>query len=177
MVATVRIIRLTGSTPTITDITNINTRANSEDSHSVSSVTNPIRIPTSGKNYSFWVCTRLDCSVAPSGTINNIKWYTDGTNSLGTGVNCKMNTATTYIQATGTTGVTGVELTTNSYSTLNSSPVNAFSFTANAPKSVSGSTQTTGQFGDLVVYQIEVESSAIAGNTGTETFFWQYDET
>ena len=65
MVATVLIKRLTGAGPSATDITGINTRANAFDTHTVADTANPIQIPTSGTNYSFWVTTRLDATVAP----------------------------------------------------------------------------------------------------------------
>jgi len=67
MVATITINRLTGSSGSITetDITSINTRANTIDSHTTGDTSNPIEIPSSGTNYSFWVNTQLDATVAP----------------------------------------------------------------------------------------------------------------
>lgn len=177
--ATVLIRRLTGAGPTATDITSINTRANAEDAHSTAGTTNPIQIPAAGTNYSYWVVTRLDCTVTPAGTINNIKWYTDGGNGFGTGVTCKVNTASGYVQATGTAGTTGTQLTTGNYATLAGAPSDAFAFTTGSPLSVTGSitNPSTGQFGDRVVYQIEVGSTASPGATPAETFTWRYDET
>lgn len=180
MPATVTIRRWTGSTgsPTKTNITGINTRANAEDAHSTAGTTNPIQIPSTGTNYSFWVATRLSVDTAPTGTINNIRWYTDTGNGFGTGVTCKMNTATSYIQATGTNGETGTQLTTSAYSTLAGSPTDAFAFSSGSPKAVTGTiTASTGDLGDFVVYQIEVASTASPGATPTETFTWRYDET
>lgn len=176
MPATVQIVRLTGAGPTATDITSINTRANAEDAHSTAGTTNPIQIPTSGTNYSYWVTTRLNCTVAPSTSISNIKWYTDGSNTLGTGVAMKVSTATGYTQATGTAGTTGLQLNTTNFSTLAGAPVDAFTYTSASPLSVTGTTSTTGQFGDRVVYQIEVGSTASPGATGQETLTWRYDE-
>ena len=179
MAATVTIRRLTGAGPTSTDITSINTRANAEDAHSTAGTTNPIQIPAAGTNYSFWVVTQLSVDVTPAGTINNIKWYTDGANGFGTGVTCKMNTATGYVQATGTTGTTGDQLTTGAYATLAGAPTDAFAFTSGSPKSVTGtmSNPSTGALGDRVVYQIEVGTTAGPGATPQETFTWKYDET
>jgi hypothetical protein len=181
MPATVTIRRWTGASgsPTKTNITGINTRANAEDAHSVVGTTNPIQIPETGTNYSYWVATRLSADTAPSGTINNLRWYTDGANGFGTGVTCKMNTATGYIQATGTPGLTGTQLTTGAYATLAGAPTDAFAFTSAAPKSVAGSINgpSTGDFGDFVVFQIEVASTAGPGATAQETFTWKYDET
>ena len=176
MAATVLIRRLTGAGPTATDITSINTRANAYDTHSTADTTSPIQIPAAGTNYSYWVVTRLDCTVAPTTAINNIKWYTDGSNGMGTGVTVKVNTATGYVQATGTTGVTGTQLTTGNYATLAGAPTDAFAYTSGSPLSVTGSTSTTGQFGDRVVYQVEVGTTATPGATSAETFTWRYDE-
>jgi hypothetical protein len=184
MPATVIINRWTGSSgsPTYTDITSKNTVANAVDSHqgTASTSTNPIRIPSSGTNYSFWVVTRLQATAAPAGTIDNIKWYTDGSNNFTTpGVDCIGNTATTYVQALGTTGTTGLALGTTNYTTLTGTAANVFSsFTSGSPKSVTGSiVGTTGHFGDLFVYQITVGTNATPGTTAQETFTWSYDET
>ncbi len=177
MAATVLIRRLTGSGPSATDITSINTRANAEDAHSTAGTSNSILVPTSGTNYSYWVVTRLDVTAITSGTVDNVKWYTDGSNNFGTGVTCKVNTATGYVQATGTAGTSGTQLTTGNYATLAGAPSDAFGYTSGSPLSVSGSTTSTGQFGDRVVYQIEVGTTAASGATAQETFTWKYDDT
>lgn len=177
MVATVLIRRLTSTGPTATDITSINTRANAYDTHSTADTTSPVKIPASGSNYSYWVVTRLDCTVAPSGSLSNVQWYTDGTNSLGTGVTMVVSTATTYVQASGTAAETGIVLNTTNYSTLAGAPSNSFAYTSAATLVVSGTTSTTGQFGDRVVYQVVVASTASPGATAQETITWQYDET
>lgn len=181
MAATVDIKRWTGpvGTPVKTTITSINTRANAYDTHSTGDTTNPILIPSTGTNYSYWVVARLSASVTPTGSITNIKWYSDGANGLGTGVSCLGNSATGYVQATGTAGVTGAQLTTAAYATLAAAPTDVFAFTSTATKAIAGtlSNPTTGDFGDLFVYQMNVINTAGAGATPTETFTWQYDET
>lgn len=177
MAATVIINRLTGAGPTATPITSINTRANAEDAHTTAGTTNSILVPAAGTNYSYWVVTRLEVTAITSGTVDNLKWYTDGSNNFGTGVTCKVNTATGYVQATGTAGTTGTQLTTGAYATLAGAPTDAFAYTTGSPLSVSGTTAATGQFGDRVVYQIEVGTTAASGATATETFTWRYDDT
>lgn len=177
MAATVKINRLTGAGPSYTDITGINTRANAEDAHSTAGTTNSVLVPAAGTNYSFWVVTQLEVTAITAGTVNNLKWYTDGANNFGTGVTCKVNTATTYVQATGTTGTTGDQLTTSAYSTLAGTPVDAFGYTSGSPLSVTGTTSAVAKFGDRVVYQIEVASTAASGASGQETFTWKYDDT
>lgn len=179
MAATVTIRRLTGAGPTSTDITGINTRANAEDAHSTAGTTNPIQIPAAGTNYSYWVTTQLSVDVTPAGTINNIKWYTDGANGFGTGVTLKVGQATSYVQATGTPGTTGTQLTQVNHAGLTGAPVDGFGYTAASPLAVTGtmSNPSTGALGNRVVYQIEVASTAAPGATPAETFTWKYDET
>lgn len=179
MSATVIINRWTGSTgaPTKTNVTGINTRLNAEDAHSTAGTSNSILIPSSGTNYSFWAVFRLAISAITGGTVSNIKWFTDGASGLGTGVTAKVNTATTYVQATGTTGTTGTQLTTGNYSTLAGAPSNAFGYTSGSPLSVSGSSSSTGDVGDFVVLQTEVATSAGQGATGQETITFRYDDT
>lgn len=185
MPANVQIHRLTGSgAGTGTNITGINTRANAEDAHSTSGTSNPVRIPTSGHNYSYWVSTRLNAQTSPSGTINNLRWFTDGTNNFGTGIDCFVARANQganagYRQATGTVGVTGDELNTTNHTGLVANPVNAFTYTSSSPLNLSGSISNpnTGYFGDIVVYQIRVANTASPGVSGQETFTFRYDET
>lgn len=176
MAATVIINRLTGAGPTATDITSINTRANAEDAHTTAGTTNSILVPAAGTNYSYWVVTRLNVTAITSGTVDNVKWYTDGANNFGTGVTMKANQATAYTQATGTAGTTGLQLTVGNYATV-TTPVDAFTFTSGSPLSVTGTTTGTGQFGNYVVYQIEVGTTAASGATATETLTWKYDDT
>lgn len=177
MAATVLIRRLTGAGPTATDITSINTRANAEDAHTTAGTTNSILVPAAGSNYSYWVVTRLDVTAITAGTVNNLKWYTDGSNNFGTGVTAIGQTATGYVQATGTAGTTGTQLTTGNYATLSAAPVDPFTFTSGSPKSLTGTTTVTGQFGDYFVYQLVVGTTAASGATAAETFTWQYDDT
>jgi hypothetical protein len=120
----------------------------------------------------------LSASTTPTGTIDNIRWYADGANNFGTGVTCKGEQATSYVQATGTVGTTGSQLTTGNYSTV-TTPVDVFTYTSASPKSVTGSivNANTGDFGNFFVYQIEVGTTASPGTTAQETFTWLYDET
>jgi hypothetical protein len=185
MAATVQVGRKTGAgAGSFTDITGINTRANAEDVHSTAGTSNPIRVPTSGTNYSYWVTTRLKATVTPAGTIDNLNWYTDGANGFGTGITCKVAKASTganagYVQATGTAGTTGTQLTQGNHAGLDAAPVDAFGKTSGAPLALVGSiaNPSTGEFGDHVVYQIEVGTTAGPGATAQETFTFTYDET
>lgn len=177
--ATVTIRRLTGAGPTSTDITSINTRANAQDAHETADVDNPIQVPAAGSNYSYWVTTQLNATSSPSGTIDNLRWYADGNNNFGTGVTCIGQEATSYVEATGTPGVTGTELTTGNHAGITGAPADVFTHTSGSPKSLTGSISnpTTGAFGSRFVYQIVVGTTAGPGATAQETFTWKYDET
>ncbi len=184
MSATVQINRLTGPSPgTPTDITGINSRANAGDFQSTNDTTAPIQVPLiPGTNYSFWVSTRLNAITTPAGTINNIRWFTDGVNSFGTGVTSQCAKASTgadagYRQATGVTG-NGTQLTQANHTGLDEAPADIFTFTSLAPKSLNGSISNpnTGLFGDFLVYQLSVNETGQAGPTGSEVINWRYDE-
>ncbi len=179
MAATVLIRRLTGAGPTATDITGANTRASTSDAPTPGTA-DPIPIPGAGTNYSYTVSTRLDATVTPAGTIDNLRWYTDAANGFGTGVTCTGETSTAYEQAAGTQGTTGELLNDTNMTNLDETVgADVFSFTSGAPNTVAGSiaNPTTGQFGSLMLYQIAVGTSAGPGTTPTETFTWVYDET
>lgn len=174
----VKIYRLTGAATggvatTYTDITSINTRLNAEDAHSTAGTSNPILIPSAGTNYSYKCSTQLGWDGATgSGTINNIKWYTDGSNSLGTGVGLQVKSASaTYVQATGTEGESGGNI----------AGTNAFTYTSASPLSITGSTTnpTDGtKFGNIVEIQTTVGATASVGPTAaTEACTWRYDST
>lgn len=192
MAATVLIKRVTGvAGVTLNDITSGTTRLNTADVVA-DGTTNPVQIPVAGTNYSFWASIRLVCSVAPVTGINNIKWYTDGTGSLGTGVGLNVSTvagtngstSTNYTQASGSAGVTGLEMGAN-YGHSITSPANAFAYTSAGPLVVSGTFTTgvdtaansaSGSFADWIILQITVGTTAAAGVTASETITYVWDE-
>jgi hypothetical protein len=182
MPATVDILRWTGASggPTKTIITGINTRANAFDTHSTADTSSPVQIPAAGTNYSFWVSTRLAVgTTGPAGTINNLRWFSGGSNNLGTGIDAYGNEATAYTQAVGTVGQTGTQLLTANYPTL-TAPVQVWTLTSAAPKSLAGSVSNPSvsiDFGSFFVYQINVSTTALPGATAQTTFTWKYDET
>ncbi len=187
MVATVIIERLTGPAGTIvrTAITGINTRANAADAHTTGDTASPIEIPSAGTNYSYWVNTQLNATVAPDNLIDNLEWFTDGSNTYGTAIGNKVAQAAlaSYTQAVGTPGVTGTELTDANYTggTLTpATPLDSFAETTGAPLAVTGSTTTTGAFGNMVVWQVDVGTTAVPGDhppSTPETFTFRFDET
>lgn len=184
MVATVIIERLTGAGPTRTAITAINSRFNAFDSQTTGDTANPIEIPGAGTNYSYWANTQLNCTVAPDNLLDNIEWFTDGSNTYGTGIGLTVAQAAiaSYTLAPGTPGVTGTVLTNANYTggTLTpATPTDAFAETTGSPLAVSGSTSGTGEFGDIVVLQVTVGTTATPGTKPAtpETLTWRFDET
>lgn len=182
MAATIQVTRFTGAGPSETNITSINSRSSTSDNHYTTETTNSIPIPTAGTNRSFWVVTGLKAVTSPTGTIDNLKWYTDGNNGSGTGITVEVGTSSSYVQATGTVGTSGDQLTSTNYTGLapTTPPTdNAFTYTSSAPLSVTGSitNPSTGNFGNYVIFQYSVGTTASSGTSGQETYTWQYDET
>ncbi len=175
--ATIIINRLTGATPTLTAITSINTRANADDTHTTAGTANSVLVPTAGSNYSYWVSTRLQCTAITGGTVDNVRWYTDGTNNFGTGVTALVGQATSYVQATGTAGTTGIVLSTGNHAGLTGAPVDPFTYNSGSPLAVTGSTSTVQEFGNRVVYQLVLGTTALSGASAQETFTFKYDDT
>lgn len=180
MAATVQIRRWTGTVgaPVQTQIDSSTSRMSVSDDPNPG-VTNPIPVPPSGIYYSYWLSSRLYVSVTPTGTIDNLKWFTDAANTFGTGVTCAVATATSYVEATGTLGTTGDELTTGNHAGIGANPLGAFGYTTGAPLSVTGSltNPSTGDLGDWVVYQVGLAPTTPPGDSGVETFTFRYDET
>lgn len=176
MTAIVEIVHTNGASPADNDITSANLRFDASDTSSTASTAAPIAIPTSGSNYSYWRCTRLKVTGGTFTQVDNIKWFTDGGNGLGTGVTLNVGTSDSYTQATGSSG-TGTQLTDANYTggTL-STPADAFGKTSGSPLSVNGTLTTAGHTSDYVVLQLAVASTASPGTTSGETITWQYDE-
>lgn len=176
MAPTLIINRATGGsfdTPgTFTNITSTTNRANAADDPS-NGTTDPIQIPASGTNYSYAVTTQLQCTVAPPTLVDNLAWYTSGSNPFGAGIDCYATTDSVYYLATGTLGVSGLSLAGLGYAAGSEVFSN---YTSGSPLAVSGSTSTTGMFGHYVHYSITVGSSATAGVVaGPATFTWAYE--
>ena len=89
--------------------------------------------------------------------------------------------ATGYTQATGSggAGTSGTVLNATNYTALSGATVDVTTKTSGSPFSVTGSLAAagTGDFGDFVVFQLEVTSTASVGSTTARTFTWSYDET
>jgi hypothetical protein len=166
--ATVSVQQVTGSGPTLTSITNL--RFNTDDTANPGTA-NPLVKPAAGTNYSYEKTVYLNADTSPSGTINNVKLYSDG--SIGwTGCTLFVGSSGSYVQATGTPGTTGTQDTTIA-------TANIQNYTSGSPKSLTGSitNPSTGRISDYVKMQTAVSTSAVAGTLPSETLTFQYDET
>jgi hypothetical protein len=153
---------------------------------------NPIPVPASGTNYSYWKQVYLYCDDPDGNTIDNIKFYSDGSIDFGTGVTLYVGDETPtknsgsdagYEVATGTPSTTGDSMVdvTNGHSDL-TGQTSAASLTSGSPLSVSISEagnviDLAGETSDYVVLQVAVADTASAGLTSQEILTFQYDET
>jgi hypothetical protein len=165
--------------PTLRFKTNDNTTIDSVD---------PVPIPSSGTNYSYWKQIYLYCDTAPDTQVDNVKFYTDG-GGFGTGITLNVGdefpTHTNasdagYEVATGTSGTTGDEVTAAHASVTG--VTDAFTFTSGSPlsgPSISEDSSVINAIGETTNYlvlQLAVISTATPGNKTDETLTFQYDE-
>jgi hypothetical protein len=164
MAATVVINNYHGTTgATVTQIDGTTIKYKVAD-NSTNDANNPIPIPGAGTGSSFIKHMKFNCTVAPANLINNLKVYSDGANGLGTGCDLMIRTNATYTDpvANGATLLAGT--------------ASVFTYTSGAALAVTGTQASTGSFGDYVVSQFNVASTATQGNSGTEVITFQFDE-
>lgn len=149
---------------------------------------NPIPKPSAGTKRSYWKQLYLYCDTGPATQVDNLKFYTDGT-GYGTGITLKVGdefptknsgSDAGYEVATGTPGDTGDEMVA-AHAGLSGS-TDAFSFTSGSPLSGPSISEAgniinaSGETSDYLVFQLEVVSTASAGNLADETLTFMYDE-
>ena len=164
-----------------------NIRLKTADDATIDAI-NPIPIPASSTNNSFWKSCYVRCSVAPDTQINNLKLYTDGA-GFGTGITTYIgdqfptrNSGSTaaYKKAVGTVGTSGTEIVAG-YTGI-SSKTDFFTFTSGSPLtgpsiSEAGNIITTiGHTSNYFVLQATVGTTASPGNKIDETITLVYDE-
>lgn len=166
-------------------------RFRTDDSPNTKDSTNPIPIPTTGFNYSFWMHVALELTTFTQ--ISNIRHYTDGTIAwtMGTGglvVRGARNTGDVgvadvdYDVATGTVGTTGDSIdhaTLGHGFFLGQTPVtvNLALDTSGAPATIDSSTYATSPItSKAICMQVKVFTDATQGNQADETFTWIYNE-
>lgn len=166
MAATVQIISLHGATGTTETQVDGGTMRFKVADNDTADANNPIPIITGQTSRSWIKQIRFKCTVAPSNNINNLKVYTDGSSGMGTGIaiNAKTYASGSYVDPSsqGTTALTGT--------------TDLFTYTSGSPLAVTGSTTTTGLFGDIIAMQAAVSDTATQGTSGSETVTFQFDE-
>ena len=172
MPATVVIKEWTGASPTVTTVTNV--RYCTTDGQDTS--TYPLVKPSSGTNYSYVKSVVPFASVAPTGGLSNLKFYTDGSSGFGTGVTVKGIALAqgSYSAAAGTQGTSGTLS-----SAVYTSGTDLFTYTSGSPLSLTGTlgaTTGSGTF-QLLQSQMALSTSVTAGTLTAETFSFAYDET
>jgi hypothetical protein len=126
----------------------------------------PIPVPPTGTTYSWLKNLQLYATATPANTINNLKFYTDGSNGYGTGVGLVAKTSSSY-----------VDPVANEDTQLGGA-TDAFTYTSGSPLSITGSLSnpSTGAIGHFVVLQMTVGSTATQGPTGSESLTISWDE-
>lgn len=139
-------------------------------------------IPAAGTIYSYYKFIYLLCDGADSHTMNNFKIYSDGTNSLGTGIDVKIGL---QFPVHNSGAATGYELANNANEMVSETALTSSATIFNY-SSGSGLTVTCGESGsaidaanettNYVVLQMEVSDTASPGDLTNETGTWAYDE-
>jgi hypothetical protein len=162
MAATVQLVEKNGAGATATDKTSGSIRLKKADNATVD-LLNPLVKPTSGSDWSFEKWLRMNVTGGTYSAINNVKFYTDGANGFGAGVNLWAKAVTTYttpVQVAASTGYT-----------------NAFTYTSGAALSLGvGPFTGTGEKGDHAVIMAEITTAVVGGLTPTETVTLGWDE-
>jgi hypothetical protein len=129
-----------------------------------------IPIPTSGTNYSWRKSFKLNVTVAPTGVVSNLRFFSDGV-SWGTGITPYAKQKAAYTQATSSDNTalfdgTAVDLTT---------------YTAASPLTINAGTVLTATTGygtqDYLVIQIGGITTVAAGTSTARTMTYRVDET
>lgn len=162
MVATVQVVEKNGAGGTATDKTSGTVRFKNADDATIDN-NNPMVIPAAGSDWSFEKWLRLNITVAPAVQLTNLKFYMDGANNFGTGVNLWAKAVTAY--------------STPAEGTSSAGYTNAFSYTSVSALSLGAGPFTgTGEKGDHAVLLMEVASTATQGSLTAETATFSYDE-
>lgn len=203
MVATTAIFSSSGGTdgaPGLDDDSSLRSPVNirfKTNDNPVIDTADPIPIPGTGTNRSFWKPLFLKVTGGSFVQINNIQFFTDGTD-FGTGILVNVGdqlptknalSSSGYNVATGIVGTSGDEMniTTNpttGYTGI-TSVTDAFTFTSGSPFAP-GDVTTISESGNIIdavgetsnyyVFQMEVVPAASPGDLPDETWTWQYDE-
>jgi hypothetical protein len=173
MAASVDVQEANGAGPTWNIVTSA--RFATMDSYNPGT-SNPIPIPTSGTNRSFWKHHALWFSGSFS-QITNVRIYSDGamwSSGQQSYIAVETLTEAQYAQASGTVGTTGANMVAGNPNVGSKQLFNIF--TSGSPKVVDSGPITSGRC-KAVVLQLDIDNLASAGTLAAETVTWRYDET
>jgi hypothetical protein len=130
---------------------------------------NPLVIPAADSIWSYTKKLRPYMEAPPDTNVSNLRWYTDGSNSFGTGISVNAKNLGTSWGA--------------NYKTEMSGGSDLFGYTSGSP--LDGDGTDTGPFvpadddsyiGDLIELQMAVASTASSGTLSAEALTLAYDE-
>lgn len=130
---------------------------------------NPLVIPESGTTYSYCKKLRAYMEAPPDTQVSDLAWYTDGSNTFGTGISVNVKNI-------------GVTFGTF-YKTAMSGGADLFGKTSGSP--LDGDATDTGPFvpadddsyiGDVIELQMAVEDTASSGTLSAETLTLTWNE-
>lgn len=166
MAATVQIREKNGAGETATDKTAGTIRMKKADNATVD-LADPLVIPAApGYDYSYEKYLRMYIgATGPSSQITNLKFYADGTNNLGTGVELYAKTSGSFATPAQASSISGyTEVFAN--------------YTSGAPLSLGAGpySATTTDMGSYLILIARVAETASQGLTSSETMTFAYDE-
>lgn len=166
MAATVSVKEVNGaSAGTPTTVTN--SRFCTKDIYNPGTGDVLVKPNTGGTNYSFKKTLYLNADTAPSTSINNVKFFCDGTIGW-TGVTAKVKPVDSYTQATGTDDVTGDVL---------AGATDITTYVTASPLALTGSVAAaTGKISQYLELQAIISDAAGPGALSAETCTFRYDE-
>lgn len=176
MVATVKVYEKNGSGETATDKTAGTIRFKNADNATVDLI-NPLSKPAVDTEYSYEKWLRLGITGGSFSQITNLKAYTDGSNSFGTGIKMWWLTVGSFTEPVKPS-------ISNDPPQHSATPfVNAFTYTSESPLDLDS--VNTGPFdnsglpkdiGDYLIAVAEVEPTAVQGLKTSETIIFSWDE-
>lgn len=161
MPATIQLLACTGANAATENVvTGIQLRSN--DSHLVDK-NNPIVVPTSGTSRSYEKWLRFKCTVAPSTQCTNFKYW---------GPNTTPGTGLTLFAGTTATGASPV----NSDSSIATTQQDTNYYDSSHVLAISGTLTAPNDKTNFAVLQLDVASTAAAGDMTQQTHNYSYEE-
>lgn len=173
MAATVLIREKNGAGQTPTDKTAGYIRFKKADDANVD-LLNPLVVPTSGFELSYEKWLRMYISVVPGTQIDNLRMYTDGSNTYGTGI--KLFAAPIAAYATPVIPVTTNDPPQHAGTTF----VDAFTHTSGSPRDMdnlnAGPFTSIGDMGNYLILVMQIATTASQGVKSAESLTFAWDE-